>query len=148
MPGPSNLYGVASPVALPLTGEAVGPVNCNPSVETIIVTMPAMAAPSAGYFYPMLWFSCSVQQGATVPTSITIAAKIGAGSDFDSFYVVPASYMVNNYGYFSSALVGAASNVAWQGSGSVLNLTCNPAGQLVIVYNIKWVAALFRAPDQ
>jgi hypothetical protein len=148
VPGPSNLYGVANPVALPLEGIIFGPIACPSGVETVIATTAALIAPSAGYFYPMVWFSLTLACGAAVPTSLVLAFKIGAGSDANSAYFVPGGYMASTYSWPSCALVGPPSNVVWQGAGSVINLTCNPTAQAVNCYNINYVAALYRAPDQ
>jgi hypothetical protein len=148
MPGPSNLYGAANPVALPVGTTVFGPIACPSSVETTIATSPALIAPSSGYFYPLVWLTVQTLNGATAPGGLVFAAKIGAGSDFDTFYVVPSGFYANQYMYFTGTMCGFASNTLWQAPGSVINMTANPTGQPITCYNMKYMIALFRAPDQ
>lgn len=148
MPGPANLYGVANPVSLPGGQIVFGPIACPAGVETTVASPPALTAPSGGYFYPMCWFNVEMLSGATLAVSVTFAIRIGAGSDVDTAYFVPASYQANNYAFFSMSFSGPPSNTIWQGAGSVVNITCNPNSQPVTCYNMKYTVGLFRAPDQ
>lgn len=148
MPGPANLYGVANPVILPITASAAGPVSCSAGVETTLMSTPALVAPSAGYFYPLIWFTFTLNLGATPATGLTIAFKIGGGSDVDTFFTAGFGSYASNYTWLATTLLGQPSNTAWQAPGSIINITGNSGGQLSAIYNMKYVVALFRAPDQ
>jgi hypothetical protein len=150
VPGPSNLYGVANPVAVPIILSTATLIACNPGVETTVLSSAPLVAPSAGFFYPLIFLAFLIQFGATLPTTLSFNARIGAGADFDQMGLnMSAATALGNIMYYFP-LVGIPSNVAWAGSGSVLNLTINAAAQLVnfIGSGSRAIVALYRAPDQ
>lgn len=147
-----NLYGVSNPLALPVAYGPIGGTNvpCPAGSETNVITSGPIAAISPGFYYPMLWLSLSILYGGTLPTQIIVAFRIGAGSDVDSVFIPTNSLVASTANVFSATLIGASSQVAWQGSGSTINVTLSPSAQAITLQltGSRAAIALFRAPDQ
>jgi hypothetical protein len=148
----ANLYGVANPVIAPLGTGTIGGANIAlpANVETIIATSPALIAISNGIYYPAIFGQMCCQPNAAGLNAFTISARTGGGADWAT-----QSYPINTLGAGQYLILpfiwfGPQSTVAWQGAGSVLNITATAggvAGQALGV-GTYFFCTLFRAPDQ
>lgn len=145
----ANLYGVANPWANAVFGLVPTLVNCPAGVETTFIGQ-QMIAPSQGLFYPVVFGYIQIVCGATPPTSVSIFAKVGAGSDFNGSGIPTQHLTANNTFDWWYLLTGLPSRSVWQGAGNVINVTCNPIGQAVTVTAAGGYCQffLFRAADQ
>ena len=144
-----NIYGVANPLAIPAVYVPAADVALPAGTETTIVTTGAIAQIGPGNYYPEIDITFSVLNGATVPTALTAAFKIGAGSDVDSFEVAPAALVAADTESFTVKLIGASSGTAWVGAGSTINITLLAAGNAATLKAIgtRAIVALKRGPD-
>jgi len=124
-------------------------VSCTSSTKTTIVTSGALAAISAGPYYPLIFLSVGIVLGATAPSALVLGFQIGSGSSVDTF-ALPVGILANS-AVLSVAvtLVGVNSATAWQGSGSTINITANATGEAITVKNVgtRAVVLLCRGPD-
>ena len=118
-----NVYGIASPLALPASYTAGADVTLTAGTETTIITSGVINAPGPRDYYPLIWLAVAILFGATAPTALTFAFKLGAGSDVDSQAVAVASMVANATTYYYIPLIGANSGTAWVGTGSTINIT-------------------------
>src|SRR5487761_2301174 len=123
-----NIYGVANPLAIPAIYVPAADVALPAGTETTIVTTGAIAQIGPGNYYPEIDLTFAVLNGATVPTALTAAFKIAAGSDVDSFEVAPAALVAADTESFTVKLIGTSSGTAWVGAGSTINITLLAAG--------------------
>lgn len=146
----SNLYGVANPVLLPVVLTTGGDVALPAGTETTVLSTSALIAPSQGFFYPLVMCHLAVLMGATAPTNLVLAFKLGAGSDVDTQAVSPATLNNGATSFYHYDLLGVASQTAWQSPGTVINITFNPTAQAATFKAVgsRVLVALFRAPDQ
>lgn len=147
----ANLYGVANSPGMPtlLSPIAGSDVACSNDVVTTVGTIPALVAPSQGYFYAMVWAGFVIGAGATPPSGLTLELAIGAGSYVVVAGVAPSGLTasVNNNVFLMG--VTAASQSAWQGAGSTVRVGLFPGAQSITVRQQSWAyAVLLRAPDQ
>jgi hypothetical protein len=150
MPGPSNLYGVANPVILPvntygnLTGTAAA------GVATDFCPPVTMVSPSSGYFYPVVWLSFYIGFVSPLPTDLHVGFNVNGGSMVDNYQVDTALMTVSAWTAFSGFLVGTPSNTAWAGTGSTVHIVVQPSTNPVNIrgYTNRATIGLFRAPDQ
>jgi hypothetical protein len=147
----AQIYGVANPLALPavyLTASGAD-VSCVAGSETNVITSGAITGSAAGSLYPRIDAFLTILLGATAPSALVIAFRLGAGADVDSFTVEPALLTNNAELMFPLALIGVSSASAWIGSGSTVNLTVKPTGQNVTVKGVgsRMVVTLLRASD-
>jgi len=144
-----NIYGVAAPLAVPAVYVGSGNVNLIATVETTILTSGAIVAASPGSYYPLINATIAVSLANTLPTAMTFAFKLGAGSDVDSYAVSPNSMVLALWQLFSFTLVGVASPTAWIGAGSTINLTALVTGtnQVAVTNFSRMVVQLLRGPD-
>lgn len=148
-----NLYGVANaPSVLSVVSGNIGAANIFPATgtETNLVDSGAMVAPSQGYFYPVIW-ACFVWQAQTsVPTGVSIAGRIGAGADFDTWNTNMGGLTVGGVYTWTVFLAGTPSQTPWQGAGSHIFLTALQTGgaPMFTTAGARAVFGLMRAPDQ
>lgn len=148
----ANLYGVANAPLLPLILNTIGNVDiaCPANTETNFIQTPALIAPSQGFFYPMAWCGVHILTGATPPTSVVIALRINNGADLGSAGIDASMLLANANSMIYYTLIGPASQTAWQGTGSQIQLSANFATQAGTVKfpSTTCTITLFRAPDQ
>ena len=144
-----NVYGIASPLALPATYTAGSDVTLTAGTETTIITTGAISAPGPGDYYPLIWLAVAILFGGTAPTALTFAFKLGSGSDVDSQAVAVASMVASATTYYYIPLIGTNSGSAWVGSGSTINIT-GLAATTAATFKFagsRALVALFRGPD-
>jgi hypothetical protein len=147
-----NLYGVAQPVPMPILVGTVGggvDVACPAGTETTVFTFPTYAALDHGAYYPVVTLNGCVTLGATIPTQLVFAFKLGAGSDVTASGVPANLFTANGNLFFSTVMFGINSLVSWVAPGSVVNVTLNPTGQAVTMRGsgAQCMLQLFRGPD-
>jgi hypothetical protein len=147
----ANLYGVANPLPLPVAYGPVGAadVTCPAGAETTVVTTGAVAAISNGFFYPVIQGVLFVVLGATAPSALQYAFKLGSGSDVVANQIEPGLLVALAELTLPIVLIGASSQNAWKGAGSTINVTLAPTGQAVtlkVTGSQLWVS-LQRGPD-
>lgn len=146
----ANLYGVANAPGPSVFSQAATNITCPPGVETTVIASPALIATSQGYFLAQVSGQLYINMGATPPTALTVAYKLGAGSDSAS-YPIPGQYLTANGNIIVPiSFLTLYFSTAWQTPGTVINITLNPTAQQVIVFNLCSNAffVLLRAPDQ
>jgi hypothetical protein len=144
-----NVWGTSMPVSYPAKQILGSSPNCPAGVETTIWSQ-TLAAVSPGFYYPIVQGLIWVQNGATPPSQVVVAAKIGAGADFDSDGAPQSVFTANALYIMPFTLIGPSSEVPWRGAGSVVNMTVNPTAQAVTINGngaFCWFS-LVRAPDQ
>lgn len=148
----ANLYGVANNIGIPIYTNLIGGANVAvpAGVETNVADSGLIIAPSNGYFATVWAGALTVTMGVSVPTSLIIAARIGAGSDYTQFQV-PSNIFVASANLFVPFFVaGPSSQVPWQPPGSHVYLTVTAAGQAVNISQLFSTTFfwLIRGSDQ
>lgn len=129
----ANLYGIANGTPNAVTQAAVsggGNTTCPAGSETTIFSIPAFAM-SPGYFYPVIFVQMWIGYGATVPTTLQVAAKIGAGSDFDTLPINTGVVTASTNVFYCYVLVGPESQTVYVPPGVTINVTLAPTIQAV-----------------
>jgi hypothetical protein len=148
-----NLYGVANAPGYPLLAGTPGgnPVTCNAGVATDFITGPNLVAPSQGYFWVHVFVNLSINWGATIANPVLIWPRFGSGSNWSNgMGLNPSGAVANGWSYWTFTLVSPISQVAFQGTGSPVNISMTPTGAALTISNFSTQAffTLFRAPDQ
>lgn len=146
----ANNYGVANTVPIGVSISIIAGQNCPAGVETTIASGVFAALDPSGWYYVEALIACQYILGATPPSNIAMAARIGAGADIGTYNVATGLLVASATFTFTSALLSVASQAPWQGAGSTLNITCNPTGQAVTAGSTgsRTIIHLWRAPDQ
>jgi len=144
-----NIYGVANPLNIPAVYVPAADVALPAGTETTIITTGAIAQIGPGNYFPLVLLTVAILNGATIPTALTAAFKIGAGSDVDSFVVADAALVAASTESFTVALIGANSGTAWVGAGSTINITLLAAGNAATLKAVgtRAIVMLLRGPD-
>ena len=151
LPAFGALWGNAIPIPAAASYGNIGAVDvaCPSATETNVVTTGALVALNNGAYYPEIWGVLAILLGATAPSALVCAFRLGAGADVDT-YTVPPALLTNAATLMVQInLVGVNSASAWVGAGSTINVTINPTGQAVTCKAVgtKVVVALNRGPD-
>lgn len=146
----ANLYGVANAPGMPIRFGPASDTNIPANVWTTVCSSPPMIAPSPGWFYPIVWVVISTQFASPYPADFRVGLAIGAGAVVDQFTMDAIDFSTGGRPICPGTLNGVASQVAWRGTGSVLNIQVYSATNPMIVpgYQTWCVGALYRAPDQ
>lgn len=127
-----SIWGVNQSVGNPQIATAGSDVACSAGSETnaLAITFPgASQGLNVGILVDVM---ATIVLGATPPTAMVIAMRVGAGADIDSYTVPPAALVANavlNLGPTLTAVFARGSYPA----GSTLNVTVNPTSQAVTV---------------
>jgi hypothetical protein len=146
------LYGVANPLAVPALAGTIGSADvvCSAGVETNVIAISVNPPISQGWYYPVVEGSLAVAIGATSPTGVIVAGRIGAGADFASQGMMSASLSPNfNLNYFFM-IFGTTTFLAYPIGASILNISILSVGQAITIRNNGSQAYGYwqRAPDQ
>lgn len=147
----ANLYGVANAPGGPLYVQFTSgaDINCPGGANTVIWTTPPLIAPSAGYFYALVFLSQIITTTATPPTGLSYGVAIGAGSVVNNMSIPGSAMPTSGSIYVPMLLVTPISQTAWQGAGSVVNVTCGPGVNACSVRAFgSGIVVLLRAADQ
>lgn len=144
-----NIYGVATPIAVPLVTGPGSDVACPAATETNVIANIIAAALTLGSYYPLVSGVLVITMGATPPTALVIAARIGAAADFATYTVSTLFLTANANVAFPFTLIGANSSSAFVGASVTVNVSVNPTAQAVTtrVAGSYSVLQLFRGPD-
>jgi hypothetical protein len=148
----ANLYGVANPVTLPAYATPIGGVDivCPAGAETNVIALTFNSVTSSGWFAPWVYGQLAISLAATPATSVTVGARLGAGSDWAALGVNTYLLTANaNIAYFLYA-IGGALIMHDPAPGLVHYITINPGAQPVTLRNsgTQTFGAWLRAPDQ
>jgi hypothetical protein len=134
----ANQYSGAPNYYLPISAGCIGAadVSCTSGAETNVIASGTIKTPIQGDFYPLISGNLVIYMGATAPTALVIAFRIGAGADVATYTVDPGQLVNSAKVQFAFGFVGANSASAWFPTGSTLNVTVNPTGQTVTVKNV------------
>ena len=146
----ANLYGVSNPITAPSFVFPASPVICPAGARTPCIATPAIAAISAGIFYPVLFAYVTVTLGATPPTGLNFGIALFGGSDMQAIGTAGGLLAASATIEVQMMMFGTPSASAWQGPGSIVQLMCEPLGQQVTVQTTGTYMQVFlyRAPDQ
>ena len=145
------IWGVADPLPQPAVygTVAAGDVSLALGVETTFITTGALSGLNPGPYFPQIWLTATIVLGATAPTALVIAFKLGAGSDVDTYTVEPGLLVNSAELAISVVLIGTNSLTAWQGAGSTINITglASTHAATAKFVGSRAVVGLFRGPD-
>lgn len=134
----ANQFSGAFNQALPASYGTVGAadVSCTAGAETTCITTGAIKTNIQGDFYPLIFGTLVMYLGATAPSALVIAFKIGAGSDVATITWDPGQLVNSAKILVPFCFVGANSSSAWFPTGSTINITANPTGQAATCKNV------------
>ena len=121
--GAGNIYGVANPGFTPTVAIPSADVTLTAGSEITCITSGAIAAYGPGAYVPVIYACLCVVCGATAPTALQFAFKIGAGSDVDTYVVEPGELVNLAEFTITIPLLGVSDAAAWIGAGSTINVT-------------------------
>jgi len=127
-----SVWGIAQPFAIPPIVTAGSDVVVTAGTETNVLSSATLVATNIGNWYPFIVGVAAVLLGATPPTALVVAVRIGAAADFDTYTVAPAVLTANATLMIPLAFVGANSKTQWNpGGGGVINVTLLSTAQNV-----------------
>jgi hypothetical protein len=121
--GSGNIYGVANPGLTPVSAIPSADVTLTAGSEVTVITSGALAAFAPGEYCPVIHVVLAVLLGATAPTALQFAFKIGSGSDVDTYVVEPGLLVALAEFTLTIFLLGVPDPAAWIGAGSTINVT-------------------------
>lgn len=125
-----SIWGVNQVLGNPVIATAGSDVACAAGTETNAIsatTFTSFASMNSVLFCDV---ACVIVLGATPPSALVIAVRVGSGGDADSYTVSPTALVANAVLQLAPALAFVNS----RGSANVqatLNVTVNPTGQAV-----------------
>lgn len=127
-----SIWGIAEPQAVAAIVTAGGDVAVSAGTETNVLSSSTLTAPTLGNWYPYIDATLAILLGATPPTALVAAVRIGAAADFDTYTVAPATLTANATLVIGVSFVGVNSRSQWTpGGGGVINLTLLATAQAV-----------------
>lgn len=127
-----SIWGVDQSVGNPQIATAGSDVACSAGVETNVLSITLPAASPGLNLAILVDTMLSVLLGATAPSAMVVAMRVGAGADVDT-YTFPPGGLVNSALLQLSPTLTAVFARGSYASGSTLNVTVNPTGQAVTV---------------
>lgn len=139
-----SIWGVNQAPPAPLIVTAGADVACPAATETNCLGG-AITVGSPGFNFA-IQSDCTfvVVLGATSPTALVLAVRQGAGADYDTYTVNPASLVASAILQLAPSFVGVFGRNALVG-GATINVTVNPTGQAVTFKQGGRVAHTFSA---
>ena len=125
-----SIWGVDQSLSGPQVATAGSDVSCPAGTETNVIS--ASVPVGFGGFNAVLFadVACVIVLGATAPTALVVAMRLGAGADVDTYTISPAALVANAILQLSPALVANLSRSSAGGNGT-WNITVNATGQAV-----------------
>lgn len=125
-----SIWGVNQALPNPSIVTAGADVACAAGTETnVLIATISSVAPGQNLSLQSD-LACIIVLGATPPTAMVIAARVGAGADYDAWTVPPAALVASANLSLSPSLLGTFTRNALA-AGSTINITVNPTGQAV-----------------
>ena len=130
-----NVWGTQNPSYVQGFGGTVAgaDVACPSGSETNVIQIATVVAPTPGQWRTLIVGVLGISLGATPPTAIVLAARIGAGADFDSYQVPVGALVANATLAMPVFLNGPISTTLWFPSAPTVNITVAPTAQAVTV---------------
>ena len=147
----ANFAGTLFNQTLPASYGTVsaGDVTLTADSEVTFITTGTIKTNYPGDFYPMIWGVATIYLGGTKPNALTLAFKIGSGSDVATFVVDPGQLVNSAKLVIPCAFVGANSASAWYPTGSTINITALGTAQASTAKNVGTFAivSLMQGPN-
>jgi hypothetical protein len=147
----ANIYGIADNPTLPAIYGTVsaGDVTLTADTETTWCTTGVIKANFEGDYYPMISGVLVAYLGGTKPNALTIAYKLGSGSDVVTYVVDPGQLVNSAKLVIPFVLIGPCSATAWFPTGSTINITALGTAQASTAKNVGSFALvqLLRGPN-
>lgn len=125
-----SIWGVNQSPPSPAIVTAGGDVTCNAGVETNVLSGTVTVGTPGANFALVSDVMAYIILGATPPSAMVIAARQGAGADYDTYTVAPLALVANAVLPVSPTLTGIFAKNALAG-GATINITVNATGQNV-----------------
>lgn len=125
-----SIWGVNQSLAGPTIATAGSDVACPAGSETNVVSANVPTGFSGINGVMMVDIACAIVLGATPPTALVIALRLGSGADLDSYTISPAALVANAILQIAPTLTSNLSRTGGNSSGT-MNVTVNPTGQAV-----------------
>jgi hypothetical protein len=125
-----SIWGVNQSVSNPMIVTAGADVNCPSATETTVLSGTFGPQPGSQNLAIQSDLAVVIALGATPPTAMVIAVRVGSGADYDTWTVPPAVLVANANLSLAPSLLG----IFGRGSlaaGATINVTVNPTGQAV-----------------
>lgn len=125
-----SIWGVNQSLSNPIIVTAGSDVACPAGTETNVISVTATTSFAGMNSVLTVDVTGVIVLGATPPSALVIAVRVGSGSDADSYTVSPAALVANAILQIAPSLAFVNSRGAANVSAT-LNLTVNPTGQAV-----------------
>ena len=125
-----SIWGVDQSLANAVIVTAGSDVACSAGAETNVLSGTVTVGTQGANIQLTSDMMGYVVLGATPPTAMVIAARVGAGADYDTWTVAPAALVANAVLPIYATLSGIFARGALA-AGSTINMTVNPTGQAV-----------------
>lgn len=142
-----SIWGVNNSPPNPVVVTAGGDVACPAGSETNVLSGTVTVPTPGANFAVVSDVMGVVVLGATPPTAMVIAARQGAGADYDTWTIPPSALVANAILQVYPTLAGTFGKNALA-AGATINITVNPTGQAVTFKATSRVMHNFQlAPD-
>lgn len=125
-----SIWGVTQSLSSPVIATAASDVACPAATETNCLSASVVTGISGMNAYIEASLTGVIVLGATPPTALAIALRIGSNVDSDIYTVPPAQLVANAVLQIAVSLVISLSRSNGNAS-AILNVTANPTGQAV-----------------
>jgi hypothetical protein len=146
-----NIYGVADNPTLPAIYGCVGAadVTLTADTETTWCTTGVIKVNYEGDYYPLIQGVLVCYLGGTKPNALTLAYKLGSGSDVVTYVVDPGQLVNSAKLVIPFCLIGPNSASAWYPTGSTINITALGTAQASTAKNVGSFALvqLLKGPN-
>jgi hypothetical protein len=147
----ANIYGIAdNPTIAALYGTvSAGDVTLTADTEVTFITTGVIKVNAPGDYYPLIYGVLVDYLGGTKPNALTIAYKLGSGSDVVTYVVDPGQLVNSAKLVIPFCLVGPTSATAWYPTGSTINITALGTAQASTAKNVGSYALvqLIKGPN-
>lgn len=125
-----SIWGIDQSLAGPQVATAGADVACAAGTETNVISASIPVGFSGFNAVLFVDVACSIVLGATPPTALVVALRLGAGADVDTYTISPAGLVASAILQLAPALVANLSRSSAGGNGT-WNVTVNATGQAV-----------------
>lgn len=125
-----SIWGVNQSVGNPQIATAGSDVACPAATETNVLAITLPTASPGLNLAILVDTMVTILLGATPPSAMVIAMRVGAGADIDTYTFPPGGLTANALLQLSPTLAAIFSRGSYT-NGATLNITVNPTGQAV-----------------